>query len=62
MLAHCRSREGRAFILRQTLILLKGVPHDAARTVSATAALALLASAATAWAIPRAARLQPYRQ
>lgn len=100
MLDYYRSRDGRAFLLQQTLILLggaavlsaifgdgrldlaiarwfyddalgafplsnhwllKGVLHDAARTVSATAALALLALTAGTWAIPFARRLQPYR-
>jgi membrane-associated PAP2 superfamily phosphatase len=41
--------------------LFKVVLHDAARTVSATAALALLALTAAAWAIP-ATCLRAYRQ
>lgn len=101
MLQYYRSRDGRAFLARQTLLLiasavalcaifgdgrldlaitrsfydearaafplsnhwlLKGVLHDAARTVSATGALALLGLVTAAWAIPRARRLHAYRQ
>lgn len=101
MLDYYRSRAGRAFLARQTLLLvggavalcaifsdgrldlaiarsfyddalaafplsnhwlLKGVLHDAARTVSATAALTLIGITAAAWAIPRSSRLHAYRR
>jgi membrane-associated PAP2 superfamily phosphatase len=101
MLDYYRSRDGRNFLARQTLILagsavvlcaifgdgrldlaiagwfydaeshafplanhwlLKVVLHDAARTASATAALALCALTATAWAIPALTRLHAYRR
>jgi membrane-associated PAP2 superfamily phosphatase len=42
--------------------LLKGVLHDAARTASATAALALYGLTAAAWAIPSLTRLRAYRR
>jgi membrane-associated PAP2 superfamily phosphatase len=42
--------------------LLKNTLHDAARIVSATAALILFAVAAAAWAMPRDARLRVYRK
>jgi membrane-associated PAP2 superfamily phosphatase len=99
MLEFYRSRDGRTFLKRQTLVLvgaaialcaifgdgrldlalerqfydaargvfplandwlLKNVLHDAARSVSATAALVLVAMAVVAWAIPRT-RLRSYR-
>ena len=101
MLTYYRSRDGRAFLAQQTLVLvggaialcaifgdgrldlaiarwfyddalrafpltnhwlLKGVLHDAARTASMTAALALLGVTAVAWTIPVAARLHAHRQ
>jgi membrane-associated PAP2 superfamily phosphatase len=42
--------------------LLKGVLHDAARTASATAELALLGLTAVAWTFQGATRLHAYRQ
>jgi membrane-associated PAP2 superfamily phosphatase len=101
MLDYYRSRDGRAFLQRQTLVLvgaavtlcalfgdgrfdlaiarwffddarqlfplanhwlLKNVLHDAARTASAAAALALLGMAAAVCATPPATRLHAYRQ
>lgn len=101
MLAYYRSRDGRAFLARQTLVLvggaialcaifgdgrldlaitrwfyddalrafplanhwlLKGVLHDAARNMSASAALVLCGLTAVAWSAPLAARLARYRR